>query len=69
MTGESDSCRDPIEIRCFDCVYFKPVGRGYTGWCQDAKPKIKVDAVDFCKSAKKADPTEIASREAKIKGS
>lgn len=38
-------------IRCYECKHFKPVGKGYSGWCQDAKPKIKVQAVDFCDSA------------------
>lgn len=40
-------------IRCYECRYFKPVGRGTSGWCQDAKPKIRVDAVDYCDSAVK----------------
>lgn len=38
-------------IRCYQCSHFKPIGRGYSGWCQDAKPKIRVQAVDFCDSA------------------
>ena len=53
MTGESDSCIDPVKIRCYDCKHFKPVARGYSGWCQDAKPKIRVDAVDYCDKATK----------------
>lgn len=40
-------------IRCYECKHFKPVGRGYSGWCQDAKPKVKVQAVDFCPHAEK----------------
>jgi len=40
-------------IRCYDCKYFKPIGSGRTGWCQDAKPKIRVDAVDYCNHAVK----------------
>lgn len=40
-------------IRCHECAHFKPVGRGYSGWCQDAKPKVKVQAVDFCDHAVK----------------
>ena len=40
-------------LRCHEDLHFKPVGRGYSGWCQDAKPKIRVQAVDFCDSAKK----------------
>ena len=41
------------DIRCYDCKNYKPVGHGYDGWCQDAKPKIKVNAVDFCDEAEK----------------
>ncbi|GAH70776.1 unnamed protein product, partial [marine sediment metagenome] len=26
-------------------------GRGSSGWCQDAKPKIRVHALDFCDEA------------------
>ena len=40
-------------IRCYECKHFKPVGRGTSGWCQDAKPKIRVDAVDYCDFAVK----------------
>lgn len=44
-------------IRCYQCRHFKPVaiiGSGkHHGWCQDAKPKIRVDAVDFCEHAVK----------------
>lgn len=39
-------------IRCYCCRHFKPSSR-YSGWCQDAKPKIRVDAVDFCAQAVK----------------
>ncbi len=42
-------------IRCYDCIHFKPVGKGYSGWCQDAKPKIRVQAVDFCDSVEVKD--------------
>lgn len=38
-------------IRCYDCIHFKPLGKGFRGWCQDAKPKIRVNAVDFCDHA------------------
>jgi len=41
------------EIRCYDCIYYKKLGRGFSGWCQDAKPKIRVNAVDYCDCAKK----------------
>ena len=40
-------------IRCHECRHFKPIGNGYSGWCQDAKPKVRVQAVDFCDSAEK----------------
>jgi len=40
-------------IRCYQCRHFKPVGRGHSGWCQDAKPKIRVNAVDYCSQAVK----------------
>lgn len=42
-------------IRCYDCRHFKPIGKGYSGWCQDAKPKIKVQAIDYCDSAEVKD--------------
>ena len=42
-------------IRCYDCRHFKPVGKGYSGWCQDARPKIKVQAVDYCDSVEVKD--------------
>lgn len=38
-------------IRCYDCKFFKPIGKGFSGWCQDAKPKIRVQAVDYCGQA------------------
>jgi len=40
-------------IRCYQCKSYKPIGRGYSGWCQDAKPKIRVQAVDYCNDAEK----------------
>ena len=43
----------PELIRCYQCRHFKPIGSGHVGWCQDAKPKIRVNAVDFCDSAEK----------------
>jgi len=35
-------------FRCYECKHFKHVGRGFSGWCQDAKPKVRVYANDFC---------------------
>lgn len=41
-------------IRCYECKFFKPLGKkGFKGWCQDAKPKIRVNAVDYCDHAEK----------------
>ena len=40
-------------IRCYQCKFFKTIGGGIAGWCQDAKPKIRVNAVDYCKEAGK----------------
>ena len=40
-------------IRCYLCRHFTPIGRGHSGWCQDAKPKIRVNAVDYCDHAEK----------------
>jgi len=46
-------------VRCYQCVHFKPIGkRGITGWCQDAKPKIRVNAVDYCDHAVRKEVVE-----------
>jgi len=44
---------DKEMIRCYQCRHLKPMARGTVGWCQDAKPKIRVNAVDFCDHAEK----------------
>jgi len=49
------------KIRCYDCEYFKPVGRGFSGWCQDTREgrkKIRANAVDSCQYAVRKDSTK-----------
>ena len=42
-------------IRCYQCKFFKPLGRsGINGWCKDnrdGKPSIRVQAIDYCDDA------------------
>ena len=42
-------------IRCFECKYYKPIGKGIRGWCHNPffSKKERVDAIDYCDKAEK----------------